>query len=92
MLDAGTMTPRMCLSGTTECMCMCACMWAYVGLGPGEVGSEPFTTIGEKNLLSQGAVRTQRRAVLGLEHGWGRNGFLEEVSAGAKDSWQHGVG
>ena len=53
VLDAGDVTPRMCSSGAAERMCTCACTCMHC-LGPGDVGSRPFTMLLENRAHSPG--------------------------------------
>lgn len=98
VLDAGAMTPRIYPSGVT--VCVCVCMYVCVSM------SRAHTCVGGLGRCGQGTNYNEIKkgtaflewcwnselAIPGLEHCWGRNGFLEEVSVGARESWQSRVG
>lgn len=91
VLDAGAMTPRIYASGASVCVsvCLCAPTCTCVG-GLGRWAGTNYNEMKKRTFLEW--CWNLELALHGLEHGWGRNGFLEEVSVGAKESWQRRVG
>lgn len=91
VLDAGAVVPRMCPSGAAEGVCVHGHMHVHAYVGGRGSCAVNHSQRSKKNCFLSFLLELRGRSFMGW-HGWGRNGFLEEVSVGAKDSWQCRVG